>query len=349
MISDSDATDDIPRRATIVDVAARAGVSRMTVSRVVNGSPAVQEKTRRRVERAIQELSYSPNIAARSLVLAREARIAIVYSNPSGAFMSHFLARIFEQASAKGVQLVLFDGAREDQQLERVRSAGITGAILALPVSQAAVARRILGEAGIPMTAVGARGLDDAICVRIDDRCAAYEMTRHLLALGHRRLGFIIGNPDQTATMERLQGFRDAVGEMSDVQVIEVQGDYSYASGLAAGEALLDAAVPPTAIFASNDDMAAAVVSVAHRRRLDVPADVTIVGFDDTSVATTLWPPLTTVRQPLGDMAATAFERLIEKGGDGAKTEVRSGDIILDHMLVERQSTAPPAARMTIR
>jgi LacI family transcriptional regulator len=136
-------------------------------------------------------------------------------------------------------------------------------------------------------------------------------MTRHLLELGHRRIGFIVGNPDQTASAERLEGARAAVAMVKGAELVVVPGAFTYASGLRAAEQLLDADRPPTAIFASNDDMAAAAVSVAHRRHLDVPRDLTVVGFDDTTVATTLWPPLTTVRQPVRQMAAVALDRLI--------------------------------------
>lgn len=167
-------------------------------------------------------------------------------------------------------------------------------------------------------------------------------MTRHLIALGHRRLGFILGNPDQSASAERLAGFRAAVDEEGDLDVQIVQGDYSYASGLVAGEALLAGAHPPTAIFASNDDMAAAVVSVAHRRHLDVPADLTVTGFDDSTAATTLWPPLTTIRQPVRALAAAALQLLIQdiRAGPVADDDARA--TILDHQLIERESTATP-------
>jgi len=125
-------------------------------------------------------------------------------------------------------------------------------------------------------------------------------------------------------------------------ELIVASGAFTYDSGLRAAEQLLDAERPPTAIFASNDDMAAAAVSVAHRRHLDVPRDLTVVGFDDTTVATTLWPPLTTIRQPVRQMAAIALDRLIRVLRSTEETDVAFADHVLDHALIERDSTAPP-------
>jgi LacI family transcriptional regulator len=199
----------------------------------------------------------------------------------------------------------------------------------------------VLLKANLPVAAVGAYRVKGAICVRIDDRRAAYEMTRDLIALGHRRLGSILGNPDQAASAERLAGFHDAVREAPDVRTTIAQGDFSFTSGLRAAEQLLDAPAPPTAIFASNDDMAAAVVSVAHRRHLDVPEQLTVAGFDDTSAAITLWPPLTTVRQPVRRLAAEALALVATEIGSVASA-VDNRDRVLDHEIVTRLSTAAP-------
>lgn len=329
------------RGATIIDVAKRAGVSAMTVSRVINADASVRPENREAVEQAIRELSYTPNVAARSLVGSREMRIGVVYSNTSAAFMSEFLTGVFEEASALGAQLILCKGRDgrlpTPEAIEELIASGVRGVILAPPLGESPMVTGKLRQAALPMAVVGGAS-PDAISVRIDDRQAAYDMTRHLLALGHRRIGFIIGNPDQSASAERLSGFHQAVREAGGAETMVVQGDFSYASGLMAGEQLLSAPVPPTAVFASNDDMAAAVVSVAHRRHLDVPEDLTVAGFDDTTVAVTLWPPLTTVHQPVRDLAAEALGLLTSEiqGGPNAERGVR----ILPHGLVERQSTA---------
>jgi LacI family transcriptional regulator len=188
----------------------------------------------------------------------------------------------------------------------------------------------------------------NALNVRIDDYAAAREMTDYLIGLGHRRIALITGDPTHIAATERERGFRTAVAEagLRGEDVAVEQGMFTFRSGLDAAEKLLDRAVPPTAIFASNDDMAAAVVSVAHRRGLEVPGDLTVVGFDDTSPATTVWPELTTIRQPVSAMAAAAVELLLadlrhRRSGSGGLSQ----EIVLDHELIIRESSGPPRER----
>ncbi|NML12262.1 LacI family DNA-binding transcriptional regulator [Sphingobium sp. AR-3-1] len=336
-------SQQVGRGATIVDVAKRAGVSSMTVSRVINGRSGVSAETRAAVEEAIKVLSYTPNVAARNLVNSTELRIGIIYSNASAAFMSEFLTGVFEEASSRGVRLMLLkgEGGRPPpvEAIEDLVASGLSGALLAPPLGEAPDVLRVLRDAGCAMAAVGAYQSPGTICVRIDDRAASYQMTRLLLDLGHRQLGFILGNPDQAASAERMAGFYAAVRETGGVEVQVVQGDFTYGSGLAAAEYLLALPKRPTAIFASNDDMAAAVVSVAHRRHLDVPSELTVAGFDDTTLASTLWPPLTTVHQPVRALAAEALSLLIaEIAAKKGKSRVPR-EIILDHRIVERQST----------
>nr|WP_272941561.1 LacI family DNA-binding transcriptional regulator [Sphingomonas elodea] len=332
----------------MIDVAARAGVSAMTVSRVINGRSGVSAATREAVERAIAELSYVPNVAARSLVTSAELRIGVVYSNPSAAFMSELLTGVFEEASTRGARLVLLKGeggkAPDAAALARFAAAGLSGILLAPPLGEASAVLKALRGLDVPVAAIAAYHVPGATCVRIDDRRAACEMTRHLLDQGHRRLGFVTGNPNQAASAERRAGLEDALRDAPDASVQLVQGDFSYASGLRAGEELLDGPSPPTAIFASNDDMAAAVVSVAHRRQLDVPRQLTVVGFDDTTAAVTLWPPLTTIHQPVRRLAAEALA-LVADAARGSEGRTPTGrDLVLEHEMVLRSSTAAPPA-----
>ncbi|MET4897075.1 LacI family DNA-binding transcriptional regulator [Sphingomonadaceae bacterium jetA1] len=335
-----------PRGVTIIDVAKAAGVSPMTVSRVINGDPGVRDEVRGHVREVIAKLNYTPNLMARSLVTSREIRIGVIFANPSAAFMSELLVGVFEEASTRAAQLFLLRGEQDrpptPDAIRGLIDQRIAGLLLAPPLGESPVVWDMLREAGLPVAVVGGIA-PDAVCVGIDNARAAYDMTRHLIALGHRRIGFVHGNPDQSASLDRLSGFRAAVAEGDGLDVRIVQGDYSYASGLRAGEALLDQADPPTAIFASNDDMAAAVVSVAHRRHLDVPGDLTVAGFDDSTAATTLWPPLTTIRQPVRALATTALQLLIQdiRGGPPAATG-QPRLTLLDHHLIERDSAAPP-------
>jgi len=322
----------------------------MTVSRVINGRAGVSAQARAVVEEAIKALSYTPNVAARSLVTSSELRIGVIYSNPSAAFMSEFLTGVFEEASARSARLVLLKGeggrAPSGAVLEDWIDSGISGVLLA-PLGEAPELLRVLRNRHCVMAAVGAYQSPETICVRIDDRAAAYQMTGLLLDKGHRRLGFILGNPDQAASAERMAGFYAAVRERGGVEVQVAQGDFTYMSGLAAAEQLLGADKPPTAIFASNDDMAAAVVSVAHRRHLDVPAELTVVGFDDTTAAQTLWPPLTTVHQPVRALAAEALSLLVAEIAAGPRRSRVPRERILEHRIVERQSTGAPNSSST--
>src|SRR5262249_20366233 len=210
------------------------------------------------------------------------------------------------------------------------------------PVCESHVVLTELKKASVPTVAVATgRFRPDASCVRIDDFKASYEMTRYLLTLGHRRIGFIKGHPNQTASGERWLGFETALREVDckiEQPCIE-QGFFSYRSGLDAADKLLAVRPRPTAIFASNDDMAAAVISVAPRRGLDVPRDLSVVGFDDTATATTVWPELTTIRQPIAQMAETALDlliRTIRKRRDGEA--LGAIDRLVAHELVVRQS-----------
>jgi len=332
------------RNVTIIDVAKHAGVSPMSVSRVINGDGGVREATRTIVNEAIRALNYTPNLVARSLVTSKEIRIGVIYSNPSAAFMSDFLAGVFEEASSRAAQLILVKDKDDVPIADAVGgliASGVGGVILAPPLGEATGLRRMLHDAALPVAVVGAVA-NDAVSVGIDDRRAAQDMTRHLIAMGHRRIGFVVGNPGQQASIARLEGFRSAVAEAGDVAATIVQGDFSYASGLIAGEQLLDTSDRPTAVFASNDDMAAAVVSVAHRRHLDVPADLTVAGFDDTTAAITLWPPLTTIRQPVQQLAAEALQLLIREMRTGQPLPAEERLRVLEHRLIERDSTAPP-------
>jgi LacI family transcriptional regulator len=339
------------RGTTIHDVARKAGVSPMTVSRVVNGERNVRETTREAVLAAVKDLRYAPNPAARSLAGAQNARIGLLYSNPSAAYLSEFLLGALDECSRKSAQLMLekceaSSAAGERAAVRRLIEGGVAGVILPPPVCESHVILTELKKSGVPTVAVATgRFRTDASCVRIDDFKAAYEMTRYLLSLGHRRLGFVKGHPNQTASGERWLGFEAALREAEfpvEPPAVE-QGFFTYRSGLDAAEKLLAVSPRPTAIFASNDDMAAAVISVAHRRGLDVPRDLSVVGFDDTATATTVWPELTTIRQPISAMAETALDLLIRKIRRRRDGELNASvDRLVQHELVVRQSTAPP-------
>lgn len=339
---------------TIEDVARAAGVSAMTVSRVMNGGKNVRDSTRAAVLEAVQKLNYSPNTAARSLAAGEATHIGLLYANPSAAYLSQFLIGALEAARRAGCHLVIesCESDDADEQAEvtrRFATSDVEGVILPPPLSEAQPIMAELNAIGIPVVTV-AMGLpqEDSLNVRIDDYAAAAEMTRHLISLGHDNIGFIRGHPNHIASHDRARGFQDALQEAGldpDAAPIE-QGYFTYRSGLTATERLLARDDPPSAIFASNDDMAAAAISVAHRRGLLVPGDLSIAGFDDTSLATTVWPELTTVKQPISAMAEAALELLLaDLRNRRAGTERRFAERVLDHALIIRESTAEPTAQ----
>ncbi|MFM6830752.1 MAG: LacI family DNA-binding transcriptional regulator [Novosphingobium sp.] len=339
-----------PRRrvsggVTVADVARHAGVSAMTVSRVTNGDPGVAQATREKVDAAIAALGYVPNAAARSLAGARQTRIALLHANPSAAYLSEFLMGCLAQATLGDAMVVVeqHDPPETAQALiDRLRKHRIDAVLLPPPLCDDAAVIAALEREGLAIARI-ATGAPDLAgqAVTIDDRAAAHAMTAHLLARGHVRVGFIAGNPNQTASGLRSRGYADAVAEAgleSDPDLI-AQGDFTYRSGLLAAERLLSLPDRPTAIFASNDDMAAATVAAAHRLGLEVPRDLSVTGFDDTAMATATWPELTTIRQPIAAMSQAAVRLLIEAVRRGDTSELRHER--LDYQLVRRGSDGP--------
>lgn len=336
--------------ATIYDVAAEAGVSKTTVSRVLNGESNVNAKTRASVKKAIKALRYYPNKAARNLASQAEFRIGLLYNNPSVAYFSELLVGALEGSSRVGAQLVV--DKCEPGDLKAARAAvrnlvksGLNGMLLTAPLSGSADIIDELTTKGVSIVGVATgKFRDDISCVGIDDFTAAYEMTRYLIGLGHRKIGFVKGHPSHTSSRQRHLGFLAALkdaGDRMDKPAV-VQGYNSYRSGLEAGEELLSKNEGITAIFACNDDMASAVMSAAHHRDLRVPQDISVVGFDDT-IAGSVWPALTTVRQPIFEIGAKAIDVIVQNIAlSRSGREPNRQNYPIAHQLIVRESTAPP-------
>jgi LacI family transcriptional regulator len=314
----------------------------------------VKPATRERVEAAIRELNYSPNPAATSLARDDQIRIGLLYGNPSAAYLSEFLVGGLEECSRFNVQLVVekCEPGEENAVALHLIAGGIDGIILPPPLCDASSVIDVVAKARTPAVAVATGSPADSVsAVSIDDYRAAAAMTRHLIALGHQRIGFIVGHPNQTASGRRLAGYRAALADarIQDAPELVTQGFFTYRSGLDAAEQLLRLDEPPSAIFASNDDMAAAAVAVAHRHNLDVPADLTVCGFDDTALATTIWPELTTIRQPVAEMSRVAVRLLIDEiRRQRADEPAQHPHTLLDFALIRRQSDAAPRRRPPI-
>lgn len=339
------------RRATVTihDVARHAKVSAMTVSRVINGQANVREPLRQRVLESIEELDYTPNIAARSTRVGLGAtRIGILFSNPSESYLSKTMVGSLEQSRKLGCQLIpeyCAGMASQKKAVNRLVDAGVEGVILPPPLCDSEPTVRMLTGLGIPVVALAtAEPLEEVSAVYIDDFRSSVSITRHLIKLGHRKIAFVKGDPAHTPTRRRLDGFLKAMDE-AGLPVPEhriAPGRFTYKSGLAAAEKLLRGDDMPTAILASNDDMAAAIISVAQGRGIRVPEELSIGGFDDTPIASIIWPELTTVHQPITAMGAAAVSVIHQM-----VTEQRSGRAPravhqrMKYKLVKRDSTGP--------
>lgn len=328
--------------ATIKDVANAAGVSAMTVSRVLNAEPNVRPATRERVQTAIRDLNYRPNLSARNLARANAYFIGLIYDNPSAGYISELLIGALNRCRASGYHLVLESCGAEGEDwsgqiTDMLQTSNFDGVIMPPPVCDNLDVLDAVAAAGIPYVRIAPdTQLNLAPCTLTDDRAAARRMTDYLIGLGHQRIGFVLGPNGHGASRERHAGFLEGLeahGLENDPALI-VQGAFTYKSGLDAAEVLLSREDRPTAIFASNDDMAVAVIARAHKNALDVPRDLTVVGFDDTQIATAIWPQLTTVRQPISDMSSAAVE-LLASHLDGEadapqRHEIRSEIIVRD-------------------
>ncbi|VXC45477.1 LacI family DNA-binding transcriptional regulator [Sphingomonas sp. 8AM] len=335
---------------TIADIAQLAGVSKMTVSRVISAPATVREETRERVARIIAELHYTPNRSARMLSGARQLRFGLLYNNPRSSYVIDFLMAAIDQASLTDVQLIARGcqlGEDDAVILDSLISSGIDAIILNPPLCDSPALLELVGNSGIPGLLISTDGsATDLSSISIDESAAARQMTQHLLALGHRRIGFVTGEPVLAASHARKAGFLaalEAAGIALDPALI-VQGDFTYPSGRRAAEQLLGLAERPTAIFASNDDMAAAATMTARQHGLDVPSQLTICGFDDSWIATAIYPELTTIRQPIAEMAKRGVTLLSEMVQADENDDRPLRHLRLPHELVVRQSDAAPGA-----
>jgi LacI family transcriptional regulator len=333
--------------ASIYDVARKAGVSIKTVSRVVNRQSNVSEATRERVLDAVKELSYRPNVFARGLASEHSFLIGLLYDNPSAGYMSAVQLGVLDRCRDEGYHLIVERLDAQNPEIGRevltlATESSLYGIILTPPLCDIPAVVDALIKAHTPFVRIAPeKRLTETADVKIDDRKAAFDMTAYLIGLGHKRIGFIKGHPGHGAALARFEGYRAALAQ-AGLPIIEeccVQGYFSYQSGLEACERLLTLKMRPTAIFAANDDMAAAALATAQRFNLKVPQQLSVAGFDDSMVAQVVWPRLTTCRQPIREMAAAAVSMLI-------KTTSEDGPIVrhLDHELIVRESTAPPEA-----
>ncbi len=334
-------------KATILDVAKLAEVSKKTVSRVLNKEPNVRKETVEKVEKAMAALDYRPSLSARSLASNRSYLIALLYDNPVAHYIVDVQSGVLDYCKSQGYSLIIQPCRYTDDAVlntidELVNQSNIDGFILTPPFSDMDTVTNCLEELNKPYVRIAPVNHETGSdCVYCDDYKSAYEMTQHLIDLKHQDIGFIIGHPDHSACQLRFDGYQQALKDngLSVKDKLVAQGDNSFESGLRCAEQLLSLKQPPTAIFASNDEMAAGVVAIAHQRGWQIPSDLSIAGFDDNPIAAQIWPKLTTVRQPVNAMARGAAKMLISNLGNRSEAINNHQEQLLECDLVYRDST----------
>lgn len=316
-------------KATIDDVARLAGVSIKTVSRVINKEANVSPKTRERVLEASETLHYQPSQSARGLAGNRSYMLGMLYSHLSPGYLMNVQQGILRACKEfhYGLMLNPLDHKADDLEntLDKwLKHARVDGIVLTPPFGSDQRVIDVLERNNMPAVTISERALSWLPSVIVDEVGAARELTDHLIKQGHSRIAFIKGEDDHQSTKLRLKGFYEEMqaNQLMVEDDLVVSGDFSYEGSAEAVIELLDQVDLPDAIFAANDDMAAAVISAAHRRGIKIPDDIAVVGFDNSPIASQVWPAITTVDQPVQAMASLACERLIDLIKTSSKPEV---------------------------
>ena len=325
---------------TLKDVAREAGVSLMTVSRVVNNKGDIAEATRENVLKAIEKLNYTPNRIARSLVVNKSDFIAIIVPDIANPFFSEMVKGAEKHARDMGYNIILGDTEglvdNEIQCIDMAIGRKADGIILVAPRIKEEVICQI--NELVPLIIIDRYvPNEDVIQVYVDNLRGAKEAVEYLIELGHRRIGFISGPRDVGNSLRREEGYRRALahhGIPLDPDLVVV-GDFHYQSGYDSFDHFMQIEPRPTAIFASNDLMAVGVIQRARQRGLHVPRDVSVVGFDDIFLASVIDPPLTTVRHPMLEMGTRASALLVDRLDQRRDKQMKK---VLENKLVIRKS-----------
>ncbi len=346
------------QKATIDDVAALAGVSIKTVSRVVNNEPNVRESTRQRVRKAVRKLHYRPNPSARSLAGKRSFLIGLLYDdpglyeNPSSNYIVNVQQGALRICQSENHDLLIYPCNYRNRNLNsEIRSlishSRLDGVILTPPLSDKKSLIAAIKKTGTPVVKIAPGEITDPLpAVTTNDREICAKMTEYLASLGHKRIAFITGNRDHKALKNRYLGYQDGLKNsgLKFMQRLVKEGDNSFGSGAACAREFLQEKNPPTAIFACNDDMATGVIRVAHQLGIHIPNELSVVGFDDIPLAQQIYPSLTTIRQPVRSMAERALEILMDQLRSKSatdKSQTSAEELKLVAELKIRESTGP--------
>jgi LacI family transcriptional regulator len=331
---------------TMQQIAEMAGVSLKTVSRVVNKENGVKQETRERIEALIEELDFQPNPAARGLAAARSFLVALLYDNPSTAYIISLQNGALIACRENDYGLIIDPCNHQDPDLvagikSLARRTRIDGLLLTPPLCDTEELLDMLDERKLKYVRISPLDQNErSPFVYADEVQAAYRMTEYLISQGHDRIGMVTGHPHRSGTEMRIKGYTQAIRDNAldfDPDLV-IPGDYTFESGEAAARNLLRSDERPTAIFASNDYMAAGVIKVATQLKLRIPYDLSVAGYDDAPLAQRLWPRLTTVRHPVELVSRLATELLIsELKGIDAEFDPK----LIHSELIIRESTGP--------
>lgn len=334
------------RRATINDVARLAGVSKKTVSRVINASPSVQQATRERIEAVIRETGYVPDPQARGLAFRRSFLIGLIYDNPNPQYVVNMQLGLLDAMRGSGFELVVHPCDRGSETLvEDIRSfierQKLFGVVLTPSVSEDERVAEVMRQIGCEYIRVASVPVDaPGHMIETQDRLGGLAAARHLVSLGHRRIGFISGVATFRSSHERRSGMEEGLAEggLTLDPALVAEGAYTFESGQDCARRLMALTDRPTAIFAANDEMAAGALHAARELGLSVPNDISIVGYDDFQIAARVWPPLTTIHTPTRRIGRMAAEKLMGHEASDSAPEAHLPTLVV------RQSSGPAPA-----
>jgi LacI family transcriptional regulator len=330
--------------STIADVAKRAGVSKMTVSRVINHSGYTSQETRERVEQAVAELGYVPNVLARSLRFKKTRTIALVLTDITNPFFTTLARGVEDAASEQGFSVIFCNTDEsevdEAEYLNVLVQKQVDG-LLWVPASCASKSAVFLQDRSVPFVVLDRRLPDVRVdTVRCDSEQGAYELTHHLITLRHRRIAILSGPPEVTTSADRVAGYRRALGEVDISEMRVYYGPFTQAGGYHMMHEALVVDPPPTAILAANNFIAIGAVQALREAGLCVPEDVSLVTFDDLPYAAVFEPFLTVANQPAYEMGRLATALLLQRLSGEGPPDVQQ--IILPMELIVRRSSGPP-------
>ncbi|WDE07213.1 LacI family DNA-binding transcriptional regulator [Thalassomonas viridans] len=338
-------------KATINDVAKHAGVSIKTVSRVMNNEPSVRQSTREKVQATVAELNYQPNLAARNLAGTKSYSIAYVYDNPNAYYVIDMQNGILSACRKQGFELLIHpcDAKKDnitDEVMAMVKQSRVAGLVLTPPFSEMPEFVARISELDVKLVRIMSGDLAPdnlSPCIMVNDHDAALSITEHLIDLGHKDIAFIAGGAGHKSTVERLNGYKQALANhnMPVNPDLIIDGEYSFESGVEGAKQLMQGQVKPTAIFSCNDEIAAGALFSARLMGLDIPGQLSIAGFENSPFSRQTWPRLTTAHQPNEQIAENAANLLIaQTRNQGEQNPVNQ----YTPQLLVRDSTASPNA-----